>query len=121
MSYNIDTFKTKKLENLKIPITSLYKHERSDWYPERVNYDNGTVTFEMMGSEITGIIENDIFLCQSIDCSGEGSGTTMSWILEPAFKDSTGELIASCVWEGGDSINQLVVKEGDVKWKDIEI
>jgi len=121
MSYNIDTFKVKKLDNLKIPVLSLYKNPRSDWHPERINNNDGTVTFNMMESEMTGIIDSEMFSVQSIDCHGEGSGTVMSWILEPAFKDSTGELIASCVWEGGDSINQLIVKDSNVSWKDIEI
>lgn len=121
MSYNIDTFRVKKLENFRIPIASLYKHERVDWYPERVNNDDGTVTFCDLETELRGIIDGDFFVCTSINCSGEGSGTVMNWILEPAFEESTGELVASCVWEGGDSINRLTVKDGSVSWEDIEI
>jgi hypothetical protein len=52
---------------------------------------------------------------------GEGSGTAMNWIIEPALTESTGELTASCIWEGGDSINQLILKNGVVSWRDIEI
>lgn len=140
MSYNCDTFKVKKLENLRIPVKSLYKNERSDWHPERKDNDNGTVTFSIMESEINGIIKkgikdcnifnqnmkthdprNDILVVLSICCRGEGSGTTMNKIIEPALRDSKGELIVSCVWEGGDSINQLIVKNGNINWKDIDI
>jgi len=45
----------------------------------------------------------------------------MNEVLEPAFKDNTGKFIASCVWEGGDSINKLIVNGGAVSWEDIEI
>ena len=121
MSYDIDTFKVKKIENLKIPISSLYKHERTDWYPQRENKDDGTVSFYVMDSFLSGRIENDILSVDQFSCYGEGSGTAMLWIFEPALKDSSGEFIASCVWEGGDAINQIIVKDGNIEWKDIEI
>ena len=122
MSYNCNTFKTKKIENLKIPVASLYKSKRSDWHLDRINNDDGSVTFSSM-EEITlsGVIKNGVFICKSINCSGEGSGFIMNEILEPAYKDSEGELVASCVWEGGDSINRLIVKDGNVKWENVEI
>ena len=121
MSYNINTFILKKLENLKIPVASLYKHDRKDWHPDRQNNDDGTVTFFMLESKMSGIIEGNIFLCQSIKLQGEGSGTSIALILKPALEDSTGELIASCVWEDGDTINRLIVKDGNVVWENIEI
>ena len=104
-----------------IPIASLFKSERKDWHPDRINNDDGTVTFEIMETTLHGHIENDCLVVSSIDCSGEGSGVAMNWILEPAFENSTGELIASCVWEGGDSINQITVENGKISWKNIEI
>jgi len=45
----------------------------------------------------------------------------MEWILEPALKDNTGRLEAVCVWEGGDTINKLIVDNGEVKWENIEL
>lgn len=121
MSYNIDTFKVKKLENLKVPVASFFKHERSDWHPDKVINDDNSVTFNSLESEWTGRIIEDDFYFDEIKCSGEGSGTTMLWILEPSLEDSTGILIATCVWEGGDSINKLSVENGVVTWADIEI
>lgn len=121
MSYNIDTFKLKRLENFKIPVASLYKHDREDWHPERENRDDGETWFHSCEVTIKGIIKGEIFEMTSIDCTGEGSGTTMEWILEPAFKDSTGVFEASCVWAGGDSINKILVEDGEVDWIDIEI
>ena len=121
MSYNCDQFNLKKIENFIIPVDSLFKSERSDWHPERINNDDGSTTFSFGEPELSGKIEGKMFRCNDIDCSGEGSGFIMDEILEPAFKDSKGTLIASCVWEGGDSINRLTVLGGKVLWEDIEI
>ena len=121
MSYNISTWKVKKLENLRIPLSSFFKHERHDWHPEKKNDEKGVLTLEMMESHITGKVAHDTLEVIDIQICGEGSGTSMNWIVEPALEDSSGELIASCVWEGGDSINQIIVKDGKVEWKDIEI
>lgn len=121
MSYNIDTFKVKSLEGLIIPVSSLYKSERKDWHPEKDINDDMSVTFTNMGTEITGkIIDGDLHVSE-IECYGGGSGTAMKYMLEPALKDSKGILIVSCVWEGGDSINQLCVCDGVVEWEDINI
>jgi len=122
MSYNCDLFKVKKLENLRIPVASLFKHPRKDWHPNKEVNEDDTVTFRIMDMvEVTGIIENDILIVEEICCYGNGSGSAMEYVFEPAFEDSIGELIVSCVWEGGDSINQLIVKDGKVEWKDIDI
>lgn len=122
MSYNCTTFKVKKLENLRIPMASFYKSQRRDWHPSRSIRDDGTIELAIMESSfITGYLDNDILNVKSIECSGEGSGSAMNIILEPALKDSTGELIVSCVWEGGESIDQLIVKNGDIEWKPIDV
>lgn len=121
MSYNIDTFKVKKLENLRCPVASFYKHERKDWHPEKTIEDDMSVTFKSLDPEWHGKIIDDDFVFESIDCSGEGSGTTMRLILEPALLDSTGILVASCVWERGNCINQLKVENGKITWTEIEI
>lgn len=122
MSYNIDTWKVKKLENLRVPLSSFFTNPRKDWHPTKEYDENGALTLSFGdGCEITGKVEDGILLVTSINFWGEGSGTSMNLILEPALKASTGELIASCVWEGGDSINQLIVKDGNVEWKNIEI
>ncbi len=119
MSYNCDNWKTKKLENFKIPIESLFKHH--NWYPDRTNNNDGTVTFWIMETRLHGLIHDGWFTVSFIDCSGEGSGTIMHETLEPAFKDSLGELEAICIWEHGDSINKIIVKDGKVSWENIEL
>jgi|GEM_PF-2500245 len=121
MSYNCDTFIMKKIKNFIFPVDSLFKSDRSDWHPKRVNHDNGTTTFSFGEPSISGKVEGEMFLCSEVDCCGEGSGFVMNEILEPAFEDSVGTFIASCVWEGGDSINRLTVQNGNISWEDIEI
>lgn len=126
MSCNITIWKVKKLENLIIPVASLYKHEREDWHPSRHNNDDGTVEFGLTDGEgIKGILhkglEYDYLEVTDIECCGEGSGTSMSWILQPALEDSTGQLVVSCIWEGESCIHRLIVDDGDVKWEVIEI
>lgn len=122
MSYNVDTWKTKELVDLRIPVASLFKHERKDWHPKRTNNDNGTVTFSVMeGSEVRGTIEGDTLIVDSITAYGEGSGTALHYIFQPALEDSTGKLVASRVWAGGDSIDVLIVEDGKIESTPIEI
>lgn len=121
MSYNIDTFKLKRLDGLSFPVSALYKSPRKDWHPEREDTDDGVTVFTNMETVLRGTVENDIYHVTDISCYGEGSGTIMNEILEPAFIESTGHLVASCVWEGGDCINRLEVHDGTVSWVDIEI
>jgi ribosomal protein S27AE len=117
MSYNIDTFKVKVLENLCIPLDSFVKHEREDWHPELTYIDTDKVELSCgCGQRIIGILKDNILHVTEIDMAGEGSGTFVSLILEPALKDSKGKLDASCVWEGGDTINRLIVNDGQVTW-----
>lgn len=70
---------------------------------------------------ISGTIEDGVLTVTDLDLEGDGSGTFMGWIFEPALKQSTGELHAVCIWERGDAINRLLVQNGTVEWFDIEI
>ena len=113
MSCNIIAWKVKELVDLKIPVASLFKHPRKDWHPDRINNDDGTVTYEIMETTLTGQIHDDLFIVNSIIVCGEGSGTALNWIIIPALKDSTGKLIVKIVWEGGD-VEKFVVDDGSV-------
>lgn len=121
MSYNIDTFKLKTLDELSFPVSALYKNPRKDWHPVREDREDGVTVFTNMETELRGKVDGDRYHVTYISCYGEGSGTVMNDMLEPAFAESTGHLVASCVWEGGDCINRLEVRNGTVYWKDIEI
>ena len=122
MAYDVDTWETKELLDLAIPVASLYKHHRKDWHPRRFENDDGTVTFSpFAGSEINGMIDGDMLRVTAIKASGEGSGTSLNWIIEPALADSTGRLVAVRVWEGGDSIDRLTVINGIVTTEGIDL
>ena len=125
MSYNIDRWRTKKLNNLVVPLTAFYKHERTDWHPSQpkiVRTETNEVELEC-GCEqvIYGVLKNGLLTITEFDMAGEGSGTFYNWILAPALKESTGKLEAVLIWQGGDSINRLKVKDGVIILEDIEL
>ncbi len=121
MSYNVTSWKTKKLDSLQIPLDSLYKSSRKSWHPERVNHDDGSVSFEFMSGTIKGSLKENIVFVSSIEFRGEGSGTDLHEIVEPALEDSKGRLVASRVWESGDEIDRLIVKDGIIKVENVEL
>lgn len=124
MSYDIDTWKTKKLDGLTIPLEAFYRHERKDWHPKAVinAADSSLVMLDCgCGQEIKGELKDGVLYVTEFDMSGEGSGTFYNWILEPALKESKGTLEAVLVWEGGDSINRLRVKDGKVESEEIDL
>ena len=118
MSYNIDTWKTKKLENLVIPMSEIRKLPYVDVYlDEDGNIDISGVS-EMF--EITGTLDGKSVRVVTICHEGERSGHTWD-ALKTCLKSSTGEFVATQVWEGGDSITRLIVKDGIVTEENIEL
>ena len=111
MSYNIDSWKTKRLNNLTIPLEAFYRHARTDWHPSKPvveDAETGAVTLKSgCEQEIKGMLKGGVLTITDFNMTGEGSGTFYHWILEPALKESRGELEAVLVWEGGDSIQRL--------------
>lgn len=119
MAYNIDSWKCRKVENLIIPIEALYPEVRKDWKPNNPTVDfksmevlieGGSEGFELKGALVDG--EPDKIKVSSIKLYGEGSGSFLSYVLEPALRQSKGELDVVLIWEGGDSITNLLVKDG---------
>lgn len=124
MSYNISSWKTKKLNNLQIPVEEFFTHERIDWRPVFNKDESGKDVINNKFNDCGGIkgeIKDGVFFVEKIDLSGEGSGTFFEWILEPALEKSSGELEAILIWEGGDSVSRLVVTDGDYNHEDIEL
>ena len=122
MPYNIDYWITKKLENLEIPWVHFFDSTKRDWHPEveHKELNNYTLTFCGAG-EIHGRVKGTIFHIDEIEFYGEGSGISMWEIFEPALKHSSGKLVASLVWECGDTINRIHVNDGEIIWEDIDI
>jgi len=56
-----------------------------------------------------------------IENSGEGSGSFESYVLTEALKQSKGKLIATRVWEGGDTIDKLTVIDGVVTEENVDL
>lgn len=125
MSYNITTWKTKKLENFIIPFKSLYISERTDWHPKQpkiINMETNEVSISCgCGQKIKGILKDGNLHIKKIKMSGEGSGYFMDLIFEPSLKQSKGILEATLIWENGDSITSLSVIDGVLKEEDLDI
>jgi hypothetical protein len=122
MSYNITTFKLKELKDFSIKISDLYISSYEDWHPKKIQNLDGTFSFSSCESEgLRGNISGESLNVTSVDICGEGSGTNLYRIFEPAFKRGKGILIAACIWEGGDEISLLKVRDGELSWEEIEI
>lgn len=122
MSYNCDTWKTKELKDLRIPIAELVNDAHGSWKPEHVVLLNGDDKISLgEGIEIIGNRRSGYIEVSSIQCQGEGSGHFSHAILEPALKKSTGRMVATRVWEGGDSIDRLTVQDGQVTTEQIDL
>lgn len=124
MGYNIDTWKTKKLENLTIPLKAFYEHPRKDWHPSQPqikNIETMEVKLHCGEQSITGILKDNNIHVTKIKITGEGSGTFKGWILDNALKQSKGELEAVLVWESGDSIETFKVKDGVIESTPLEL
>ena len=120
MSYNIDAWKTKKLENLEIPVKEFFTHKRDDFHPEMTKEGEQT-TLSDGENEIVGIEKDGILHITSIAVCGEFSGTFYEDILKPALTKSTGKLKAITIWEGGDSVMKLSVKNGEIKESQVDL
>jgi len=123
MSYNITSWKTKVLIDLKIPVESLYKHQRTDWHPQAEELEGALHKFHVAseGSYIMGDVVDGMINVADIHLCDEGSGIAWDWIIKPALKDSKGKLIAIRIWEGGDSIDKLTVLDGVITEEEIEL
>ncbi len=116
MSCDVDIFKIKKLENLKIPLSILTED------PDEVEIkhnENKTTTLIFGGDDpqkIKGTIEDKHICIQEICMCRPGSGSFINNILEPALKKSTGVLEMSLGWEDSN-INKLIATNGNITWK----
>lgn len=121
-SYNITSWRTKTLDGLTLPLMALYPSEDTYFEAPKLDVKTGTYTISGMdGTEIKGAVTDGVLTVSEIHVSGEGSGTTLyDWLL-PGLEQSTGVLVASLVWEGGESISRLDVRNGTVTHEDVEV
>lgn len=123
MSYNIDTWKTKRIENLIMSISALYENAWKPMKPFVEDAKTGEVRIVGLGEggEIRGSLNGQTLAITAIGTYGESSGNCLHEILIPALQQSTGYLEAVLVWEGGDSITRFTVDNGIVKNEPIDL
>lgn len=125
MAYNISSFKLKKLNNLVIPMSALYDNVDDNWKPDQPKIvDASRMKVKInggCGQTIEGVLKDGSIHVTKLDLSGEGSGSYMYYVIKNALQKSTGELEATLIWEGGDSVTRLTVKDGVYKDVSIEL
>lgn len=97
MSYNIDSFKVKKLSNFAIPDTSEIP---DDLLPE--------------GFSITETPFEDECYVSDIALAGDWSGHFFHDYFLGMLERSTGMMLALVIWEGGDTVEMIMVEDGVV-------
>ena len=118
MPYNITTWKTKRVENLKMPLDVLLKMpciEVPLRYGGRVEANGPSEGFLLEGQLVASIVEIAV-----LESHGESSGYSWDALLD-ALRQTTGYFEAIQIWEGGDDITQLVVKDGDVQETKVDL
>lgn len=124
MSYNVDAW-TQIECSLTFP-ASLLDDEDLDII-EDVQYSRPTidgtadVTAELgMNGELKGTLTGDVVTVTELQMVGEGSGSHFE-DLEAFLEQCAGTYQALLVWEGGDSISLLTVKDGAVECESLDI
>jgi hypothetical protein len=93
------------------------------WDDDLVIKEGGTWNYNEDGEglEMSGIVNPDGSLeVKDVQNSGEGSGT-VSQLLVALFEEFKGDLVASRIWEGGDTIDKITIKKGKVTEKAIDL
>jgi len=115
MSYNITRCKLSRVDDFQIPINMFYpKTVNKSYHPYQDINDEGKTIFQFTDCHnLVGIVDEEGFLhVEKFDISGEGSGRVYFDIISPALKQSKGNIEYVLVWEGGDEIDSVVVKDG---------
>lgn len=120
MSYNISDWKTKELSSFQIPISALLECDDMD----SPIFDDTTGLQIFMGLsegfELRGEESGGRLLVDHIEYWGLASGRNFD-DLKAIFKASKGTLVAILTWEGGDSIERLVVRDGSITQESVEL
>lgn len=124
MSYNVSNFSVKEI-SLKFPpnFLDLIRLEGDwDYFKIELGLDKKWSCNEGgEGLVMNGVIDDDgWYIVEELECYGEGSGNDYS-LLEAILKNSKGTLKAITTWEGGDSINKLIVEDGEITDTDLDI
>lgn len=118
------------MENLSIPVESLYDKSlaarvgvNEDFIPQipQHNFEHPEVIeIDDEILDLTGKIVEGHIQVETLFYSGDGSGTFHNFFIE-VLKTSSGVLVATLVWEGGDTITTLSSVDGNVIEGDIDL
>ena len=125
MSCNIDAWKTKKIEDLNIPMSAFYQHERKDYHPSQpivINFETMEVVIKHCGQgTMKGILKDGILNVSEFSGITSDGSNIFYKILKEALKESTGILQVRTTWEGDFDCIELNSINGVVTEKTIEI
>jgi hypothetical protein len=117
MSSHIDTWNNKEQIDFTLPLDVFYD---SGFFVQlkaenKIEIDGWPELFELKGNR-----GGDRVVVLSIYYAGEGSGSRWNDFKE-ILSQSTGKLVASCVWEGDAYISRLTIVDGNITEEKIEI
>lgn len=144
MSYNISSCKILAL-HLELPLTFDFQHWLTtqpdvdeeglknigkSWYIHANEYQICASEqgwgLDLNGTLLSGIVQlkpdirNSTLLMDNLEMEGEFSGYNFTDIIVPLFKEFNGVLDAILVWEGGDKLEHVSIKNGEVGIVNIE-
>lgn len=114
MSYNIDTWHTKKLNNLRIKLKDLHRLGNIQIIPTETEENWIEWQGETEIETISGVQDEKEIVVENIELAGEGSGRRFEEFCD-LLRGSSGELDAVLTWEHGDSVTKLEVRDGEVR------
>ena len=88
-----------------------------------IDTETGVLAFTGRGEcfALRGKQDGDWLLVEKIVSYGEASGTMHDYLIETILPQSMGYLHAVLVWEGGDSVTRLEVRDGAVSEEEVEL
>jgi hypothetical protein len=119
MPYNISNWKTKRLENFCIDWDALFAFPDLDILGAGPNGGIRIGGFSE-GFCLEGKQDDSRLIVSKIESWGEYSGTSFEALLK-LLEYSSGTMEAVLVWEGGDSIQRLVVIDSEWELSEIEL
>lgn len=123
MTWNISNVKSVQLLDFRINLKTIRDTiikqngiiELSD-----LKVSNSTLVF-CDTVEMEGKLEKEFFTPTELYLTGDWSGTIWRDILLPSFKESIGSLSLILIWEDGEEIERVKIKDGNVKVEEINL
>lgn len=120
MSYDLDNWDTKELKDFVLPVDILdtaADWPRMQWPPSEIKPEQPlTITGHdyVENFYLKGVLKEDGFYVEEFWAQSMGASDFYSDELLPLLKQSRGYMKALLVWESGDTVQYLYVKDGVV-------